>query len=106
MKRLKGMKKQNKWMLMMAVAMMCLVTGLTQLSQAAAAEEEEDLITLDYLDPFDLTVTSLILDAPLRLSGLGTTDVDGDDLSDIAVPTKIWIPVRPTFRSPCVPSWW
>ena len=91
MERLKGMKTRNKWTLLIAVIAVCLVMGLTQMPQARAAEEDKNQ-SMDYLDPFELTVL--------------TMDITPTSSSYSAyIPTKIWIPYRPVFRSPCVPTW-
>lgn len=113
MKRLSGMKTQNKKMLVIAVSVVCLMAGFSHISQASAAQEDElDLITMGF-DPFNLTTYELT-DTNLRGSGgdLGTTGdvvplstVNPLDLEGIAKPFRIWLPKRPDFRSPCTPSW-
>ena len=109
MKRLKGMKTQNKKMLVIAVAAICLVAGFGHLNPvtAAAADEELDLFSMGYLNPFDLTVTSEPV-RQLSSTSSGTIESGGigdDSVEALAYPDKIWIPVRPVFRSPCIPSW-
>ena len=106
MKRLKGMKNQNKWMLLIAVSVICLTAGFSQLSQVSAAQEDElELLTMGF-DPFNLTTYELT-DTNLRGLGgdMGTLDLDLTGLEGIARPARIWLPKRPEFRSPCTPSW-
>ncbi len=106
MERLKGLKKQNKWMIPIAVVVFCVVAGFTHTSQVRAAEEK-DSVDLYYLDPFDLTVTLMsVIEVPLVSDTSASTTTTTESASSPYVPpTKIWIPYRPTFRSPCVPSW-
>ena len=106
MKRLNGMKTQNKWMFLTAGIVLCLVAGFTSTSQVVAAGENPG--SLDYLDPFTLTVTPLSsteatsADPLLETLLMGSTESSS---SPYVPPAKIWIPYRPTFRSPCTPSW-
>ena len=104
MKRLKGMKMRNKRMLLIAGVILCTVAGVTHTSQAMAAGDET--MDMGYLDPFTLTVTqqttapaadSMLLDMVL----MGGSESSS---SDYVPPAKIWVPYRPTFRSPCTPS--
>ena len=104
MKRLKGMKTQNKKMLVIAVSAIVLLAGFSLNPVTVAAEGDEELDLLLYLNPFDLTTTSYSIRQDNAIEILGGIDEDGG-IEDIAIPDKIWIPVRPTFRSPCLPSW-
>lgn len=116
MKRLKGMKKNNKWMILLVGVFFCALGGFTQqiTSTNAAQTDDQNLMTIDYLDPFDLTVTPLTLatdralvrDTSLLAAPASTTLSSTTFLltSAYSQPLKIWIPYRPTFRSPCVPS--
>ena len=90
MERLKGMKKQNKWTILIVMMIFCLVAGFTHISQVRAAEADDESTT-DFLNPFDLTVMSMA--------------VTSSSSSAYVPPAKIWIPYRPVFRSPCTPSW-
>ena len=100
-------------MFVIAVAILALAAGSRQASQVAAAsnDKDKDSITLEYLDPFDLTVMSLYPDSgSIRLSTTqmsitGGGILDQGTLESIAYPPRIWIPERPVFRSPCIPSW-
>ena len=110
MKCLKGMKMENKWVILLAAAIFLAVGGFTQSSRLAAAETEDDgtLVTMDYLDPFDLTVQSYFAPAnsPDRVVTTSeTTFVSASSSAAYTQPLKIWIPYRPRFRSPCQPSW-
>lgn len=107
MKRLNGMKKKNKWTLLIVGLVLCAVAGLTRTSQATAAEEELDLMSMNYLDPFDLTVTAVSAapEKDTQLDMLVMSSTAEAASSPYAQPLKIWIPYRPTFRSPCTPSW-
>lgn len=110
MKCLKGMKQKNKWMILLAGAFVCAVAGFTHTSNLAAAEaDEQDLMTMDYLDPFDLTVTSYSVSAAPAGEAMLSTEMDtavaAAPTSAYSQPLKVWIPYRPTFRSPCMPSW-
>ena len=108
MKHVKGSKRQNKWTLLVVGLVLCAVAGWTRTSQAAAAADEElDLLNMGYFNPFDLTedpVSSLSARNMATPLGMNST-LDLTGLEAIAQPLKIWIPVRPTFRSPCTPSW-
>lgn len=96
----------------MAGVVFCALGGFTQhiTTASAAVTDEQDLMTLDYLDPFNLTVTPLTVTRDIFGStGLllsSDSDISPDDyLSSLYVqPLKIWIPYRPMFRSPCAPS--
>ena len=114
MKQLKGMKTQNKTMLVTAVVLMGLIAGFSHISQVTAATEETDQVTLDYLDPFDLSVMMWNQEpGPVELGSVRPTPdmmltggiQDDGTLQSIAFPDRIWIPRRPVFRSPCTPSW-
>ena len=103
MERLKGMKMRNKWMLLIAGVILCAVAGFTHTSQAMAAGDET--MDMGYLDPFTLTVTQQTTapaaDPILDMMLLGGSESSS---SDYVPPAKIWVPYRPTFRSPCTPS--
>jgi len=106
MKRLKGMKQHKKMMLVLAVLMIGLMAGANHIGQAtAAAAQESD--EMDYLDPFTLTTMSFN-DASTTASMTIEPDssIGDTDVWEYAQPLKVWIPERPVFRSPCVPSWW
>lgn len=126
MKSLKGMKLSNKWMILLTGVFIFAVGGFTHTSTLVAAQAEEDLLmTMDYLDPFDLTVSSLSVSrastggslkiavapasepasAPASEPEPVSAEITPDSYSLYAQPLKIWIPYRPTFRSPCTPSW-
>ena len=108
MKRLKRMQQQNKWMLVGVLVTLCLIAGVYRIDQAAAATEQ-DAGLMEYLDPFTLEVISVSSadttnqDADLMMMGM--SDITDNSVWDYAQPTKVWIPKRPVFRSPCVPSW-
>jgi hypothetical protein len=108
MERLKGMKSRNNWMLSIIGTFLCTVICLSHNGLLAAADEEEQgLMSLEYLDPFDLTVTQMTYTEQAGSSslmlGLSSVEPAGAS-SSYSPPLKIWIPYRPTFRSPCVPS--
>lgn len=105
MKRLNGMKTKNKWMLLIAGAILCAVAGFTTTGQVAAAGEEPDPMSMEYLNPFDLTVTPVSEAEPDQMLEMLILSDPPETTSPYANPLKIWIPYRPTFRSPCVPSW-
>jgi hypothetical protein len=113
MKRVKKMKIRNKGILLIAVSI-CLMVGFTHISQVSAAQDDEEDSFATFLDPFTLTMYDLTADMNLRYSGgdMGTTSsvvplstVNPLSLESISRPIMIWIPQRPTFRSPCIPSW-
>ena len=111
MKCLKGMKRQNKWMILIASVVFVTMTGFTQSDHLWAAEEE-DMMTMEYLDPFELTTSSFAVSANSTDDALTTTTLSSEptmttmsSTSPYAQPLKIWIPYRPRFRSPCTPSW-
>ncbi|MCK5000348.1 MAG: hypothetical protein KAS23_12465 [Anaerohalosphaera sp.] len=117
MKSFIGNKKQNKWTLLIGGLIFCAVAGFATSQLAAAEKDEVGLGTMDYLDPFNLTVTSATFSensfgpgislrtgsaaAPLSSNFAPSA---GSSTTAVTPPLKIWIPYRPTFRSPCVPS--
>jgi len=109
MKRLTKINQKNKWMLLVAVSIICLVAGFNQIGQATAATEQDEA-AWDYLDPFTLQVLSMSAQDTAQALPSESIGVTGDtgptDVFDFATPEKVWIPERPVFRSPCVPSWW
>jgi len=114
MKVLKGMNKQGR-MLLMAALMFCAFAGFARKNSALAADKvaDSDTVVMEYLDPFDLTVTTISASAAESTAEIDNFLFDSVILasssssiySDYAQPLKIWIPYRPVFRSPCTPSW-
>jgi hypothetical protein len=119
----KRMKKQKKWAIPITGAIVCvIVILLMHPGKVAAAAQEEmlDPMTVDYLNPFDLTVRQITvsqsastLSSPVSVQSspaMTSTSVTSSfappaPTSSYAQPLKVWIPFRPTFRSPCTPTW-
>ena len=104
---MKRLSKQKKWMLLLLGLVVCLATGFWQ-TPALFAADPEPAGSLDYLDPFTLTVTPLSSTEATSADPLLETLLMGSTASSSSPyvpPAKIWIPYRPTFRSPCTPSW-
>jgi hypothetical protein len=92
---------------------------------AADQQADDDPLTVDYLDPFDLTVRQMVVSQNIgsvtdttsvssSVASVTTTPapsavqpliVSGPTTSAYAQPLKVWIPYRPTFRSPCTPHY-
>jgi hypothetical protein len=133
----KQMKKQKKWTIPLIVLTVCAVAVfLMHPGKAAAATQAATLdpTTIDYLNPFDLTVRQIsvsqsvstsgnsvpVQSSAVTMSSVSQTSVttspasvatpltrDSSSISysvNSAKPLKVWIPFRPTFRSPCTPS--
>lgn len=124
MKQFTKIKKQNKWTIPILVAIACAVAVFAiHPGNLAAAQEDQDSagLTIDYLDPFNLTIQQISL-SPAEVSSLSVSSAvltpvaataPADALASDGVssgstyvkPLKVWIPFVPTFRSPCTPSW-
>jgi len=118
------MRTQKKWTIPLLSAIVCAAAiFLMQPGKVAAADQAETLdpMTIDYLDPFDLTVRQLLVSQSVSTSGafesaqptavttvsapLVVSESSPTPSSPYVKPLKVWIPFRPTFRSPCTPSW-
>lgn len=109
MRLCKELKKQNKWTLLIAGLVICMVACFSANRLMAAQGEEKESSGMEYLNPFDLTVSSIdFLDtvrAPQEAPVAASSDASSVSAPpSVPKPVMIWIPYRPTFRSPCVPS--
>jgi len=100
MERLNAMKKRNRWRILVAGLILCISAGFLNTTELLAAEQQEnDPMSMGYLDPFNLTVEALV---SMDTSATTEPALTGGH-SEYVPPLKIWIPYRPTFRSPCAP---
>ncbi len=115
--------KRNKSLVIgMTMLLALAVIGQNFIGVAFASRQESDqlgLSEMDYLDPFSFEVTSFAMArsqaAPQAIeqmsmatpteSDSGTIGTLSGDSPPYRVPPKVWIPYKPTFRSPCVPTW-
>ncbi len=116
--------KRNKSLVIGVTMLLALaIIGQNFIGVALASRQESDqlgLSEMDYLDPFSFEVTSYAMtrsqaaDAPAATETLFMATATEPDLGTMGTlestsgfrrPPKVWIPYKPTFRSPCVPTW-